>query len=143
MFHLIARSWVLVVVVLTLTGGALAVVRLRGVFGSDPIFTAAGHAAEPNVAFNPKHVTYELFGAADTQGKVTYLNEDSQPVDTDFSTLPWRQTITTAIPSVIANVVAQGNSDHLGCRITVNGTVQDQQDALGAHAQTFCLVKAA
>ena len=33
--------------------------------------------------------------------------------------LPWTYTITTTIPAVIANVVAQGNSDNIGCRITV------------------------
>jgi hypothetical protein len=44
---------------------------------------------------------------------------------------------------VIANVVAQGNSDNIGCRITVNGDLKDEHYSSEHHAQTFCLVKAA
>jgi hypothetical protein len=49
----------------------------------------------------------------------------------------------TMSPAVIANLVAQGDSDQIGCRITVNGAVKDEQFATGHHAQVFCLVKAA
>jgi hypothetical protein len=44
---------------------------------------------------------------------------------------------------VIASVVAQGDSDDIGCRITVNDEVKDQRFSAGHHAQTSCLVKAA
>jgi hypothetical protein len=39
--------------------------------------------------------------------------------------------------------VAQGNSDNVGCRITVNGEVKDERSSAGHDAQTSCLVKAA
>lgn len=93
--------------------------------------------------FNPKRVTYEIFGPADTAGSVSYLNKTAEPERANFSSLPWTYTITTTIPAVIANVVAQGNSDRIGCRIAVNGEIKDEQTSSGYHAQTFCLVKAA
>lgn len=121
----------------------VAVDRLRGVFGSDAIFSATGSSAEPFVQFHVKRVTYEVFGPGDTKGSVSYLNSTSRLELASFTSLPWTYTITTTIPAVIANVVAQGNSDSIGCRITVNGEVKDKQSSAGHHAQTFCLVKAA
>jgi hypothetical protein len=71
------------------------------------------------------------------------LNKLAQPEQANFTSLPWTYTIVTTVPAVIANVVAQGNSDNIGCRITVNGEIEDEQTSAGHHAQTFCLVKAA
>jgi hypothetical protein len=39
--------------------------------------------------------------------------------------------------------VAQGDSSAIGCRITVNGEVKDENSSEGVNAQTFCLVKSA
>jgi hypothetical protein len=61
----------------------------------------------------------------------------------NFTTLPWTLTIMATVPAVIASVVAQGDSDDIGCRITVNDKVKDQRSSAGHHAQTSCLVKAA
>ncbi len=143
MLTFLKRAWLPLVVVAAVALGGLAVDRLRGVFGSDEIFSATGSSAEPLVQFNAKRVTYEVFGPGDTRGSVSYLNKHAQPEEANFTGLPWTYTIVTTIPSVIANVVAQGNSDNLGCRITVNGNVKDQQFSRGHHAQTSCLVKAA
>jgi hypothetical protein len=41
------------------------------------------------------------------------------------------------------NIVAQGHSDTIGCRITVDGVVKDDRISNGVNAQTFCLVKSA
>ena len=93
--------------------------------------------------FNPKSVTYEVFGPGDTVGSVSYLDKNAVPEQANFISLPWTYTLTTTVPAVVANVVAQGNSDNIGCRIIVNGDVRDEQSSSGHHAQTFCLVKAA
>ena len=143
MLTFLKRAWLPVIVVAAVAFGGLAVDRLRGVFGSDAIFTATGSSAEPLVAFNLKRVTYEVYGPGDTTGSVSYLDKNAQPEQADFTGLPWTLTITTTVPAVIANVVAQGNSDNIGCRITVNGVVKDEQSSAGHHAQTSCLVKAA
>lgn len=133
----------LLVVVVAVAIGGVAVVRLRSVFGSESIFSATGRSAEPLVASHIKRVTYEVNGPSDTAGSVSYLNNKSQPEQANFSSLPWTHTITTTVPAVIASVVAQGNSDSIACRITVNGEVKDEQSFAGHHAQTSCLVKAA
>jgi len=143
MFTFLKRAWVPLVVVMAVTVGAIAVDRLRGAFGSDEIFASTATSAETIVPFNPKRVTYEVFGPGGTAGRVSYLNRNAEPEQASFTSLPWTYTLTTTVPAVIANVVAQGNSDSIGCRITVNGDVRDEQSATGHHAQTFCLVKAA
>jgi molybdopterin synthase catalytic subunit len=38
---------------------------------------------------------------------------------------------------------SERGSDHIGCRVTVNGTVREEQSADGVNAQTYCLVKSA
>ncbi|WP_101953429.1 MmpS family transport accessory protein [Mycobacterium intracellulare] len=136
------RAWVPVVVVVAVALGGVAVDRLRGVFGSDAIFTATGSSAEPLEASHVKRVTYEVYGPSGTTGSVSYLDKNAQPDQVDFTTLPWTLTVTTTVPAVIASLVAQGNSDDIGCRITVNGVVKDERSSAGRHAQTSCLVKA-
>ena len=143
MFAFLKRAWVPLVVVVAVALGAVAVDRLRGVFGSDAIFTATGSSAEPLEPSHVKRVTYEIYGPSDTAGSVSYLNKNAQPEQANFTSLPWTYTITTTVPAVIADVVAQGNSDNIGCRITVNDEVKDERSADGRHAQTSCLVKAA
>ncbi|AYE97085.1 transport acessory protein MmpS [Mycobacterium paragordonae] len=143
MLTFIKRAWIPLVVVVAVALGGIAVQRLRGVFGSDKLFSTTGSAAETIVPFNPKTVTYEVFGPSDTRGSLSYLNKDAVPEEAKFNGLPWTYTISTTNPAVIANVVAQGDGDRIGCRITVNGDVRDEQSSTGHHAQTFCLVKAA
>jgi hypothetical protein len=143
MFTFLRRAWVPLVVVVAVFLGGVAVSRLRGVFGSDAIFTATGRSAEPLEPSHLKRVTYEVYGPSETTGSVSYLDTKAQPQQANFTSLPWTFTITTTVPAVIASVVAQGNSDNIGCRITVNGDVKDERSSAGRHAQTSCLVKAA
>jgi len=143
MLTFLNRAWVPLVAVVAVVLGGVAVDRLRGVFGSDAIFAVTGSSAEPLEPTHVKQVTYEVYGPGDTTGSVSYLDNNAQPEQADFTGLPWVFTITTTVPAVIANLVAQGNSDNIGCRITVNGVVKDEQSSSGHHAQTSCLVKAA
>jgi hypothetical protein len=143
MLTFLKRVWGPLVVVAAAGLGGVAVDQLRGVFGSDEIFSASGSSAEPLEPSHLKRVSYEIYGPSDTTGSVSYLDKNAQPEQANFSSLPWTFTITTTVPAVIANVVAQGNSDNIGCRITVNGEVKDERSSAGHHAQTSCLVKAA
>lgn len=143
MLTLLKRAWVPLVVVVAVVLGGVTVDRLRGVFGSEAIFTATGSSAEPLEPSHLKQVAYEVYGRSDTTGSVSYLDKDAQPEQANFTALPWTFTIMTTVPAVMANVVAQGNSDIIGCRITVDGVVKDEQSSAGHHAQTSCLVKAA
>ncbi len=143
MLTFLKRTWVPLVVVVAVALGGVAVTRLRGLFGSEEIFTATGSSAEPLEQSHIKRVTYEIYGPSDTAGSVSYLNKNAQPEQANFTSLPWTYTIITTVPAVLANVVAQGNSDNIACRITVNDEVKDERSTAGHHAQTSCLVKAA
>ncbi|ETZ39124.1 conserved membrane family protein [Mycobacterium intracellulare MIN_061107_1834] len=41
------------------------------------------------------------------------------------------------------NIVAQGDSNQIGCRIIVDEVVKDERSSQGMNAQTFCIVKSA
>ncbi|MGV0626296.1 MmpS family transport accessory protein [Mycolicibacter minnesotensis] len=140
---LMRRAWVPVVVVVAAIAGTVAVVNLRGAFGSAEIFRWDGSGSEVIESINEKQVRYEVFGPGAASGAVSYLNQDTQAEQADFTGLPWSHTMSTTSPSVIANLVAQGDGDQIGCRITVNGAVKDEQLSTGHHAQVFCLVKGA
>lgn len=131
------------IVLIALTIGGVSVDRLRGVFGSDEIFSATASSAGPLEASHVKQVVYEVYGPGGTAGSISYLNRDAQPKQASFTGLPWSFTVTTTVPAVIASLVAQGDGDEIGCRITVDGVVKDEQSSTGHHAQTSCLVKAA
>lgn len=95
MLTFLNRAWVPLVVVVAVALGAVAVDRLRGVFGSDAIFTATGSSAEPLEPSHVKQVTYEVYGPGDATGSVSYLDQNTQPAEANFTGLPWTLTITT------------------------------------------------
>ena len=124
--------------------GALAgfaVYRLHGVFGSHHKTAAASGISNEIIPFNPKHVVLEVFGAPGTVATINYLDVNAQPQQVLDAMLPWSYTITTTEPAVVGNVVAQGNSNFIGCRIIVNGEVKDERSFNEVNAYTFCLDK--
>ena len=141
--NVLKRTWVPLVVAIAALLGGVGVEQLRGHFGSDSIFSATASSAEPLPSTHVKQVTYEVFGPAATTGSLSYLTMKAQPITAAFSGLPWTLTVSTTAPAVMANLVAQGNSDTIGCRIIVNGAIRDEQSSIGHHPQTSCLVKAA
>ena len=137
----LTRIWVPVVTAVAVALGAAAVTQLRGAFGSEPIFTATGSNAEPLEPTHVKRVVYEVFGPNDTAGSVNYLDQNAQPVQASVRSLPWTVEISTTAPATIASLVAQGDGDRLGCRITVDGEARQEHSSTGCDAQTSCLVK--
>ncbi|OOK68804.1 membrane family protein [Mycobacterium kansasii] len=57
--------------------------------------------------------------------------------------LPWSLHFTTNLAAVMGNLVAQGDSDSIGCRITVDGVVKAEKVSHEVNAYTYCLVKSA
>jgi hypothetical protein len=136
-----ARAWIPLVLVVVLAVSGLIVMRLHKVFGSQDLNAAAGAGIEI-VQFNPKIVMYDVFGPTGTSAKIDYFDADANTHEVNTA-LPWSTTISTTLPAISANIMAQGNGDHIGCRVTVDGVVRDQKSTDGVHAQTFCLVKSA
>lgn len=130
-----------IVTVLVVALAGFGIYRLHGIFGSHNNTSANSGLSNEIVPFNPKQVVLEVFGAPGAVATINYLDVNAQPQQVKDAPLPWSFTITTTEPAVIGNVVAQGNGDTLGCRITVNGEVKDQRTVNKVDAYTFCLDK--
>jgi hypothetical protein len=135
--------WIFLVIVAVVAVAGFCVYRLHGVFGKTELTRPGSGIANDTKPFNPKRVTYEIFGPPGTVATINYLDLDAQPQKVENTTLPWSLTLTTTAPAASANIVAQGDSSSIGCRITVNGVVKDEKVSDEVNAQTFCLVKSA
>jgi hypothetical protein len=135
------RAWMPLVIALVLVVAAFAVDRLHGIFGKSELTRPGSGLASDPAPFNPKKVIYEIFGPPGTVATVNYLDLDAEPQIARDVTLPWTLELSTTAPAAAANIVAQGDSDTIGCRITVDGVVKDEKTSTGVNAQTFCLVK--
>ena len=131
----------LLVAALVVAVAGFAVYRLNGIFGTHDVTSTPSGAANEIVPFSPKQVIYEVFGTPGSTATINYQDVNGAPQRVDHVPLPWSYTITTTDPAVIANVVAQGNGNSLGCRITVNGVVKDERTVNEMSAYTFCLDK--
>ena len=138
---LVRRRWMVLVAVVVVALAGSGIYRLHGIFGSHNNTSANSGLSNEIVPFNPKQVVLEVFGAPGAVATINYLDVNAQPQQVKDAPLPWSFTITTTEPAVIGNVVAQGNGDTLGCRITVNGEVKDQRTVNKVDAYTFCLDK--
>jgi hypothetical protein len=74
---------------------------------------------------------------------VDYLDQNGQPHRVDNAPLPWSFTIVTTLPSMAANVVAQGERgvNGLRCRVVVDGQVRDERSTDEYQPFIYCLVK--
>jgi hypothetical protein len=120
----------------------LVVSRLHRIFGSENLNANAGRGIEI-VQFNPKVVVYDIIGPPGSTANINYWDENANTHQIDGAPLPWSFTISTTLPSVSANIMAQTDGGHIGCRITVDGVVREEKTSDGHNAQTFCLVKSA
>jgi hypothetical protein len=137
------KMWIALVVVVVVVVAGFCVNRLRGVFGNHDNRPITSGMADDIKPFNPKHVVYEVYGPAGAIANINYLDINAQPQRASNVTLPWTLSVTTTLPSVSVNVVAQADGDQIGCRIIVNDVVKDERSATGVNAQTFCIVKSA
>jgi hypothetical protein len=74
---------------------------------------------------------------------VDYLDENGQPHRVDNAALPWSFTVVTTLPSMSANVIAQGDTGVHGlrCRVVVDGQVRDDRHTDEYQPFIYCLVK--
>jgi hypothetical protein len=136
------RAWIPLVMIVVLAVSALVVSRLHKIFGSQELNANAGKGIEI-VQFNPKVVLYEISGPPGATANINYWDENANTHQVNNASLPWSATISTTLPSVSANIMAQSDGSRINCKITVDGVVRDQQNSDGHNAQTFCLVKSA
>lgn len=136
------RGWLPLLIVVVVVLGTLTVLRLRTYFGGENS-NLISTKVDDTKPYNPKVVTYEVFGEPGATADISYLDLDSRPQRVDDAVLPWAVTLSTTLSAVSPNLYAQGKGATLGCRISIDDELKDERTATGASAMTFCLVKAA
>ncbi|OBH20292.1 MmpS family protein [Mycolicibacter sinensis] len=141
MYRVLQRFWIPLLLVVVVALGGYAISRIRGSLGYHGPNLAEGSAITEN--FNPKHITYEVTGTGGTVN-LNYLDENGQPNLVENAPLPWSFTIVTTLPSMSANIMAQGdrNVSGLRCRVTVDDKVRDDRASNDTVKPfIYCLVK--
>ena len=133
--------WIPLVLIVVVAVSGLVVSRLHRQFASEDLNANAGAGIEI-VPFNPKVMVYEVYGAPGTTALISYFDPEAK-VHTITAPLPWSVTLSTTLPAISANLMARADGEQIGCRVTVNGVVREEQTASGIDAQTYCLVKSA
>src|ERR1700738_2836466 len=106
--NVLKRAWIPLLVVVVVAIAGFTVYRVRAVFGSDNETTSSGAGlANDAKPFNPKGVTYEIFGPEGAVATINYLDLSAQPQEVKDTSLPWSVTLTTTAPASNANIVAQ------------------------------------
>ena len=122
--------------------GGFTVSRLHGIFGSERRPTYADTQVNDTKPFNPKHLTYEIFGSPGSVATISYFDIDGEPRFVHGASLPW--SLQFAITSTtVGSVVAQSDGDSIGCRILVDDEVKAEKVSTEVNAFTSCLLKAA
>lgn len=143
LFRVLSRTWIPLILVVVLVVGGFAVVRIRSIFGSHKLQTYAGSMSDEDNNSDPKKVTYEILGPPGTVADINYIDAEGEPHQINGADVPWSLTIVTNAPSMAGNILAQGNSDVLGCRITADGEVKVERTSHEVNAYTYCFVKSA
>ncbi len=140
---MLSRTWIPLVILAVAVAAGFVVDRVHGYFGSEKRPSYADSNLDNPKPFNPKEITYEVFGPPGTVADISYFDVNSDPKRVDGATLPWSLHLTTTKAAIMGDLVAQGDSDSIGCRIVVDGVVKAEKVKNETHAFTYCLVKSA
>jgi hypothetical protein len=142
-FSVLRRLWIPLVILVVIAAGGFTVTRLHNVFGSEKRPSYADTKTNDTKPFDPKHLTYEVFGPPGTVANISYFDVNADPQHVDGAHLPWSLQFATTEATAVGSIVAQGNSNSIGCRILVDGEVKAERIANEVNAFTFCILKAA
>ena len=138
----VRNAWLPLLITAVVLVGGFTVARVKSFFGENNTGVMISPRRDESTPFKPKVVKYEVFGSA-SHANVNYLDLSADPQRVDGAPLPWTLVLSTTAPSVFPNISAQSDGDQLGCRITIDDEVKDENMTTGVHALTFCLVKSA
>jgi hypothetical protein len=138
---LLKKAWIPLLIVVVVAVAGFTVQRIRTFFGAEGITVTPVQFADDPEPFDPKVVTYEIFGEPGAYADINYL--DLKPQRVDGAMLPWSLTLSTTAAAAQPNIVAQGDGSSITCRVTVDDEVKEERTSTGLNAQTFCLVKSA
>ncbi|BBY52642.1 putative transport accessory protein MmpS5 [Mycolicibacterium arabiense] len=140
---LLKKAWIPLLIVVVVAVAGFTVQRIRTFFGAEGITVTPVQFADDPEPFDPKVVTYEIFGEPGAYADINYLDLDAKPQRVDGAMLPWSLTLSTTAAAAQPNIVAQGDGSSITCRVTVDDEVKEERTSTGLNAQTFCLVKSA
>ncbi|MHA3021680.1 MmpS family transport accessory protein [Mycobacterium sp. BMJ-28] len=143
MLRVLKQGWLPILIAVAIVVAGLTVNRIRGVFASEGPSVAPIEFANDPEPFDPKDVTYEVFGPPGARVDVHYVDLEGKPQKVIDAELPWRLDLSTTAPAASVNIVAQGTTSSLGCRILVDDEVRDERIINAFNAQAFCIVKSA
>jgi hypothetical protein len=72
---------------------------------------------------------------------ISYFDVNADPQRVENTHLPWSLEFSTTEATAVGSVVAQGDSNSIGCRIVVDGEVKAERITNEVNAFTFCLLK--
>lgn len=142
-FKVLGRLWVPLVILAVVVAGGFTVSRLHGIFGSEKQLSYSDTRAGDSKPFNPKHLRYEVFGPPGTVAAISYFDVNGEPQHLKEVSLPWSLEFAINTATSAGNVVAQGDTNSIGCRILVDNVVKAEKTTHETAAFTFCLLKAA
>ena len=135
------RVWIPLVIFAVIGAGGWTVSRLHGVFGSEKRPMYADTRINDTKPFNPKHMTYEVFGPPGTVASISYFDVNADPRRVEEAPLPWSVEFASSEATALAGVSAQGTGDSIGCRILMDGVVKAQKITNEASAFVSCKLK--
>ncbi len=133
----------MLVVLVVIGAGGFTVSRLHGIFGSEKPQSYADTEINDTKPFNPKHLTYEVFGPPGTVATISYFDVNGEPQHVEEASLPWSLQFEITTATAGGTIVAQGDSDSIGCRIIVDDEVKAERISNQVNAFTSCLLKSA
>ncbi|WP_328363227.1 MmpS family protein [Mycobacterium sp. NBC_00419] len=138
------RLWIPLVVLAVVGAGGFTVSRLHGIFGSQKEVTYGDTRTDAAKPINPKYLKYEIWGPPGTVAQISYFNENGDPQFIQGVSLPWTFSFPMVGAAGIGSVAAQGDSDSIGCRITVGDEVKAEK-VTNHEVSSFvsCMLKAA
>ena len=68
--------------------------------------------------FDPKHHVLKVPGSPGTVATISYFDVNAEPQYIEGASRPWSLDFAITVASAAASVVAQGDSDDIGCRIS-------------------------
>lgn len=140
-FGLFKRLWIPLLVLVVVGGAGFTVSRLHGIFGSEKHTSYSDTRADESETYDPKQMIYEVFGPPGTVANISYFDKDTEPQYITGISLPWTLQFDMGSTTAIGSLMAQGDSDNIGCRIIVDGEVKAERTSNNVNAFTSCLLK--
>ena len=117
--------------------------RLHGIFGSEKRPSYADTKTQRRQTFQPQAADVRSLRPARHRATISYFDDDGDPQLVKGASLPWSLKFAITEAAVAGSIVAQGDSDSIGCRIVMDGEVKAERISNEVNAFTFCLLKAA